>query len=205
MRKALVIMMAAAFVCAVVPAHGLIELVSNGGFEDGFTNWTHSGGAQIIGPGWFAGAGPHSGDNALGAASNWGVSSDTLEQAINLAPGDYDLTLSVWAWVWDNSNDWGFDSKVSAQLWVDGANVAQAAYSSMPDTNPQQVYTNVVTTWSGTVTSNVAVKVNIVGHGMGGGGWGVAAADDVSLTMVPEPMTLALLGAGLLGFLRRRR
>lgn len=194
---------AAAVVVCVALALPAQAMLTNGSFEDGTTGWTVSGGVETHGEGWFAGAGPTDGTNALGAASNWGVAFGSVVQEVPIAPGSYNLSLTFDAWVWDNSNDWGFDSYVKGQIWVDGAMEAEALWSSMPTTNVQQVHIPMSADWSGTINSNLTVKLELRGHGMGGGGWGVASVDNVQL--VPEPGILALAGLGLIGFLRRRR
>lgn len=190
-------------VALALPAQAMVNMLENGSFEDGLTGWTVDGGVGTHGSGWFWGAGPTDGDNALGAASNWGVTFGSVTQAVPVPPGPYSLTLTFDAWVFDNSNDWGFDSYVKGQIWVDGAVAAEASWSSMPTTNVQQVHVPMTVGWSGDVATSLAVKMELRGHGMGGGGWGVASVDNVQL--VPEPGILAMAGLGLAGFLRRRR
>ena len=212
MKKVLVFALAACLLCAAsvtfARSLGLPNELINGSFENGWTGWTNSGGVSLIGPGWFWGAGPHEGATAVGAASNWGVTTGEITQIVPVAaPGIYEVDLTGWAWLFDNSNDWGFDSYVLAELTVDGVVVASRKVSSMTD--PMETYNPIELRWTGYVEAFKDVHIVVVGDGRGGGGWGVAATDDWDLEerLVPEPSSLLALltGAAALGGLALRR
>jgi hypothetical protein len=161
-----------------------IQAVVNGGFETGsIAPWT--GGGCLTNNLPFAGAGPHSGSWFLGIAANGSTADCSAEQSIGLpnGPGEYDtMTLSFWAWVADGG---GSASSVTGEILVDGTSVAQTTWSSDTPGMTQSRYTYMTTSWSGTVTTDIAVKITERADGTQGGAnnwpWGIVTADDVKL------------------------
>ena len=211
MKKVLVFALAACMVCAASAAFarslGLPNELLNGGFENGVVGWSGSG-WSVIGPGWFWGAGPYTGAKGLGVAANGGISEAEITQIVPVAaPGVYQVDLSGWVWIFDNSDNPYDQSWATVQITADGEVVAEKTLYSTENPRGQWIYVEL--TWQGYVEA--FKDVHIVGHADGriDGWWGVIATDDWDLEerLVPEPSSLIALltGAAALGGLALRR
>lgn len=161
------------------------ELVSNGGFESSdFTDWTLTGNTSFTG---VATGIAHSG--TYGAFFGQIGSTGTISQTLNTVAGQA-YSLSFWL-----HNDGGSPNSFDAS--IDGVDVLTLSDAPSFDYT-QYVFAFVA---SGTTTPLVFTFQQDPAF------WYL---DDISVsdgTPAPEPMTIALLGAGLAGFgaMRRKR
>lgn len=142
--------------------------------------------------------------NAVGglaaSAGTYAVSlegaTSSISQTITLAAGQYQLS---------------FD----ASYWLPAYTAVNPIYASLGGVNfsfnnstaafsPTQGY-NTYTSGVFTLATAGAYELKIAANHPNGGYSGATAVDNVSLTAVPEPSSLALLGLGAVALLRRRR
>jgi hypothetical protein len=165
-----------------------VNLLTNSVFEGGRDPWTA---CQYKTAPEF-GYSSHTGVGYISAASNWGETVCTAEQTVaGLSAGPADLTLSLWAVVWDNSaNDPGHESSVRGEIVVDGNPVAATTLDSI--VGPQSTWENLTVQWTGELTesSTVLVRLTLDGDGQGGSGWGLVNVDDVELVKPAPPVIL---------------
>jgi hypothetical protein len=179
--------------CAVpagATSFGLPNEVTNGQF-DGFDGWTMTGNYDN-GPEGQPGPG-------LRCMSNWGRSEATAEQSWPADPGIYDVDISFWYKIWDNSP--AFASSVHVDFTVDGNIVWSFEDTVSLDTwlYVEHVIEDVE------VVAYKDIHIYLVGDGQGSDGWGIAMIDAIDVEQVPEPATIGLLALGGLGMLLRRR
>ena len=218
MKRLLVLALVFVAGAAMAGSLGMPNLLLSPGFEEagdywGYDlgpGWTNSGspGYQVIFPGWYWGAGPRTGAKAAGLASNYGVQTGLATQIIPVDFGEWTVDLTGWVWIFDNSNDWGWDTWLKATLTVDGVPVASQTVSSM--THPMEQWVPIQIIWQGPVMGYLDLHLEGRADGQGGGGWGVLSTDDWDLEIgpIPEPSSLLALLTGVAGLgglaLRRR-
>jgi hypothetical protein len=170
----------------VAPVQAAVELVANGGFETGdFTGWTQTGettfnGVQCLGPG----AGVYGGN--CGAFFGPVSSVGGIAQVINVGGAGqlWDLSFAFQA---DGASPSSFTALFGGQTLASLSNPAAGGYTLY--------HFNGVST-----AANMTLAFNFLDPA------GFLYLDGVSVTAVPEPATVVMLGAGLAGlFLRRRR
>jgi hypothetical protein len=204
------------------------ELLSDGGFESGM--WDGTGGwfyaAYPNSYTWQYGSmsltsDAHSGNNALKAhmmpSATWAY---TYSYAVTYGSFNFVGSTSGWLGCWDDGIAVTGGDVLKATAWVkdaDGTSAAGIAKLQMEwydDSgnrdwdNEVYQYFDVEGDWTqvtmiGTVPMDAVTMHMYVGIGT----WGVGRNtlfDDVSVTIIPEPMSIALLGLGGL-FLRRRK
>jgi hypothetical protein len=195
MRTALVVLglLALCTVPASATSFGLPNEVTNGQF-DGFDGWNMSGNYDNGPEGQ---PGP-----SLRCMSNWGRSEATAQQQWAADPGTYDVDISFWYKIWDNSP--AYASSVHVDFTVDGVVVW-----SFEDTESLDTWIYVEDIIEGVeVVAYKDIHIYLVGDGQGSDGWGIAMIDAIDVEQIPEPGTMVLLGSGLMGlvaFARRRR
>ena len=186
----------AACLMAVPAAHA--NVVVNGGFETGdFTGWTVNdpSGATVVtsfvGNAYGSYYAPYAGSyyawfGAYGTDPNGNPEYGSISQSISDAKGET-YVLTYWLAVDGNTPNY------FAAQW-DGVNIAGSVITNGGPSNGYVEY-------AFAVLGTGADTLSFFGYDAPGG----LSLDDVSL--IPEPATLGLLGAGLagLGALRRRR
>ncbi len=189
--------------------HGaLANIIGNAGFEDAFGTWETDTvnwapyGTSIGQSGWQS----HGGSNALILANFVGAPYDGTSSFAEQKPGvdastGYDISFYT---LWDS----GFvDNGASAYLkvsWDTSAapytyGAAQTYDLNLGTASEWTLQTFQVT--SGATAQNAKLEFGF--NGTAGGG--SAYVDDVSMTVVPEPVSATLLGLGILAIYTVRR
>ena len=211
----------AGLILCILAAPGFANLITNGSFELGnpsfnvygfqslsapdnftITGWTVSAGSvDYIGPYWQAAHGQRSLDLA-GLYYN-----GTIYQTFPTTPGTpYQVTFAL------AGNPDVQPRTTSVQVWVsDGSTVFDSAvfnYTVNGQTRTSMGW--VYVSWTFTAQSALTTLGFTGQDTYNDPTWAYSfgpALDDVSVTAIPEPATLALVGLGLIaaGFLRRRR
>ncbi len=208
MKKVLVTLIVSLLMCAGAQAN----LILNGGFEGGdlgnidsvtIDNWTKWGNS-----GWHHDdAGYKNGDKGM---KYWWDSTGMYQDFDATAGVEYTFSLAAISPSADMLKGW--DLIVKAE-WLDanwavlGGEVIDRFVGAKSETNPGDG-TDTWVTLSGTSTAtDGAIHGRIVMYLEQAGDWGYTGGgvyfDDASV--VPEPMTIALLGLGSMALIRRKR
>ena len=188
------------------------ELVSNGGFEDdtnidgtywadGWNKWEWYGWSGFVNndplsDGGGAGT-PFTAyeGTAYANAGGWEDSSGGITFDITPAVGE-----SYIASIYYSTEDWGADNQAQMAIkwWGDFGEIKQV-FPILDEAGP-------MSTWEYFSVNTGIVPVGTTGgqFEIEAGGTGTVLLDNASMVVVPEPMTMGLLGLGSL-FLRRRK
>ena len=183
------------------------DLILNGGVEGGsnlgtLPSWTAWGGSGTLEGSYF-----HSGSQSVrfwwddtGLFQNFNVTVGTEYQAQG-----YFYTPTTDRYTWDGGNstysylriEWyQADNSTPAGASVEATHFTPA---DLPDTWAHRSV-------SGTAPGGAVFGRVVLGIGGAGPGGGTVALDDISVTAVPEPVTVALFGSGaLIALLARRK
>ena len=182
----------------------------NSGFEDGpppsptdpIPGWPDVGTTNSAGV-EFGSA--HSGDYSASLLSGTATSERGIYQMTDYTIQEDDVfTLRFWSTItWENG-------EITAVLFYGNGNADNPAYEIGSETNvpPGDWWSGTWTEFELTVTAtpeSVGQKLGVqfLNTGTPDGSW--VALDDVTLSVVPEPATIALLGLGILFVLHKRR
>ena len=202
---------------AAVVQGGEITIV-NPSFEDPFTGHTNNAtptGWSVEGSSWGTELGPYDGDQCMFVGS-YGDDHATLFQLTDheIAEGD-EFTLTFYAKFTWNSGNWPgtyegslyYDTGdgVRNTLGTAGATFAGAGWGEGESYSWIEYNIDVVIeAGSPAIGNNIGFAYqNLTGGTAGWGSW--TGCDLVSLEVVPEPASMALLGIGGITLLRRRR
>ena len=146
---------------------------------------------DIDGPGAVGGKAASHGTYAVSLEGN----ASSISQTITLAAGQYQLSFDASKWLNAVPVNPIYASLGGVNFSFNGST---AAFSP---TEGYSTYTSGLLT----LATGGAYELKIAANHPNGGLSGATAVDNVSLTAVPEPSSLALLGLGAVASLRRRR
>jgi len=187
------------FVCVLCLVGGRVmadNLITNGGLDTDFTGWwtyvpvPADQSITIDNANYYSGTGSAK-LNCLNSSDDWQkLGQDFGASALTTYTLSFEYDPEQWAQAGVNiqfmDSSWGYLNYV----WISLLNPG-----STGNTTGWQTYTGTFTTVSGTAYAEVAFVE---------GGYGAMNVDDVSVSLVPEPATMVLLGLGGLLSLRRK-
>ena len=167
------------------------EIIGWTNYRDGVAGPLNDAGVEAAGVGWWVGDGPH--QNAAFMSS--GDAAYTMSSYIIESDDVFKIEYIGGHWDWTGAGEW-----TATLFYDDPANVIGSfVQGDLPDNGTWQSYSDEI---------GIAATPESVGGTLGilmtSSGAAISQFDELSVNVVPEPATMALLGLGAL-ILRRKK
>ncbi|MEM9262428.1 MAG: PEP-CTERM sorting domain-containing protein [Pseudomonadota bacterium] len=202
-RTTAVAMMMSAFCLGANASLLNTELVTNGGAEDGLTGWSTTGIDSVPAVGLEAGFGASTFTGGTGSATQ--TADQTIDISALAASIDAGLLSSDFrVQLQSRSLGAALDTARARLTYLDGTDNPLGTFELVDTINTDGFDWNLYTDLRAVPVNTRSIQVTITATRLGGAS-SDGFIDEVSLQVVPEPASAALLAAGCLALGRRRR